>query len=153
MAANDKSEPFGRASSGHLPSTELVARLVAEAYNRFKSNREGSFLKNWEWVCSSRKPRSNDRVCPEAEGESVARSGQESLAQGLPWEIPPRALALKGPRSARIGSELLNRIVCAFSSPFSFRAKRRWHSAWFCQSLPKNKILSIQKCSSKSKRS
>jgi glutaminase len=41
MAAADKSEPFGRASSGHLPSTELVARLVAEAHNRFKSNQEG----------------------------------------------------------------------------------------------------------------
>ena len=41
MATTDKSEPFGRASSGHLPSTELVARLVAEAYNRFKSNQEG----------------------------------------------------------------------------------------------------------------
>jgi glutaminase len=41
MAANDKSKPFGRASSGHLPSTELVTRLVAEAHNRFKSNQEG----------------------------------------------------------------------------------------------------------------
>jgi glutaminase len=41
MAANDKSKPFGRASSGHLPSTELVTRLVAEAYHRFKSNQEG----------------------------------------------------------------------------------------------------------------
>jgi glutaminase len=41
MAATDKSEPFGRASNGHLPSTKLVARLVAKAYNRFKSNQEG----------------------------------------------------------------------------------------------------------------
>jgi glutaminase len=41
MAANDKSKPFGRASSGHLPSAELVVRLVAEAHNRFKSNQEG----------------------------------------------------------------------------------------------------------------
>jgi glutaminase len=41
MAATDKSEPFGRAWSGHLPSAELVARLVAEAHNRFKSNQEG----------------------------------------------------------------------------------------------------------------
>ena len=93
----------------------LTARVTASRDNW----RPDSFLKNWEWVCSSRKPRSNDPVCPEAEGESVARSGQESSAQGLPWEIPPRAFSLEGARSARIGSELLNRIVCAFSSALS----------------------------------
>jgi hypothetical protein len=32
---------------------------------------------------------------------SVARSGQKSLAQGLPWKFPPHALALKGPLAPR----------------------------------------------------
>jgi glutaminase len=41
MAATDKSEPSGRVSTGHLPSQERVATLVAEAHNRFKSNQEG----------------------------------------------------------------------------------------------------------------
>src|SRR5271154_6641178 len=48
----------------------------------------------------------------------VARSGQESMAQGLPWEMPPPKLALKGPLgSARIGSESLNWIACAVLAP------------------------------------
>jgi lipid-A-disaccharide synthase len=48
----------------------------------------------------------------------VARSGQESLAQGLPWVIPPPVLALKGPPGvARVGSEPLHRIECAFLAP------------------------------------
>jgi glutaminase len=41
MTATGKSEPFRRASSGHLPSTELVATLVTEAHNCFKSNQDG----------------------------------------------------------------------------------------------------------------
>jgi hypothetical protein len=54
---------------------------------------------------------------------SVARSGQESIAQGLPWVIHPTQLALKGPPgAARIGSEPLNRVACSSSCPL--RAKR-----------------------------
>jgi glutaminase len=41
MAATDKSEASGRVSTGHLPSSERVAMLVAEAHHRFKSNQEG----------------------------------------------------------------------------------------------------------------
>ncbi len=42
MAATDKSaERPGRVSTGHLPSPERVATVVAEAHNRFKSNQEG----------------------------------------------------------------------------------------------------------------
>ena len=41
MAATDQSEPAGRVSTGHLPSSERVATLVAEAHDRFKSNQEG----------------------------------------------------------------------------------------------------------------
>ena len=49
---------------------------------------------------------------------SVARSGQENIAQGLPWVIPTTACALKGlTGTARIGSEPLNRIACALLAP------------------------------------
>ena len=41
MAATDKLKPFAWVSTGHLPSPELVTTMVAEAHNRFKSNREG----------------------------------------------------------------------------------------------------------------
>jgi glutaminase len=41
MAATDKSEPSGRVSTGHLPSPERLATMVAEAHHRFKSNQEG----------------------------------------------------------------------------------------------------------------
>jgi hypothetical protein len=58
--------------------------------------------------------------------QSVARSGQESLAQGLPGFTlgnSPTRINLKGPSGVRIGSERLQRVACALS-PFSFRAKR-----------------------------
>jgi hypothetical protein len=44
----------------------------------------------------------------------TARRCQDSLAQGLPWEIPPPELALKGPaETARIDFEPLHRIAAA----------------------------------------
>jgi hypothetical protein len=50
--------------------------------------------------------------------EGADPKGQESLAQGLPWVLPPAELARKGPPgTARIGSDLLNRIACAFLAP------------------------------------
>jgi hypothetical protein len=50
--------------------------------------------------------------------QSVARSGQENIAQGLPWVIPSPELALKGRQgTARIGSKPLNRIASAFLAP------------------------------------
>jgi hypothetical protein len=50
--------------------------------------------------------------------QSVPRSGQESIAQGLPWVVPPPEFALKGPPgTARIGSEPLHRIASAFLAP------------------------------------
>jgi hypothetical protein len=50
--------------------------------------------------------------------QSVARSGQESIAQGLPWVIPSVEFALKGsPDTARIGSKPLNRLACEFLAP------------------------------------
>ena len=33
---------FSYVSTGHLPSPDRVKKLVAEAYERFKANREGS---------------------------------------------------------------------------------------------------------------
>jgi hypothetical protein len=56
--------------------------------------------------------------------QSVARSGQSSLAQGLPWEIPPSELALKG-RPTGYGENWLRTFEpdrMRISSPF--RAKR-----------------------------
>jgi glutaminase len=41
MGTTDQSEPPGRVSTGHLPSPERVATMVAEAHNRYKSNQEG----------------------------------------------------------------------------------------------------------------
>jgi glutaminase len=41
MAATDELEPFGRGSSGNLPSPELVTALVAEAHDRFRFNQGG----------------------------------------------------------------------------------------------------------------
>jgi hypothetical protein len=50
--------------------------------------------------------------------QSLARSGLKRIAQGLPWESPPPELALEGSQvTARIGSEPLNRIACAFPAP------------------------------------
>jgi len=41
MAGTKQSESSWHVSTGHLPSSEIVATLVAEAHNRFKSNPEG----------------------------------------------------------------------------------------------------------------
>jgi glutaminase len=41
MEGTDQSESSWHVSTGHLPSPDIVARLVAEARNRFKSNPEG----------------------------------------------------------------------------------------------------------------
>jgi hypothetical protein len=57
--------------------------------------------------------------------QSMPRSGQNCLAQGLPWENPPHVLALKG--ATRYGknppgTSETDRLC--ISCPFSFRAKR-----------------------------
>jgi hypothetical protein len=50
---------------------------------------------------------------------SVARSGQESIAQGLPWVMPSTELALKGRSgTARIGSETFEPDRVRISGPF-----------------------------------
>jgi hypothetical protein len=67
------------------------------------------------------------RQSKEGRFQSVARSGQESLAQGLPWEILPTRLALKlkGLPGARESAPMNLWPDCArISSPFSFRVKR-----------------------------
>jgi hypothetical protein len=55
--------------------------------------------------------------------QSVARSGQNSLAQGLPWVVLPTRIALKGPQDTAInGSETFEPDRVRVSGPF--RAKR-----------------------------
>jgi hypothetical protein len=41
----------------------------------------------------------------------VARSGQNSIAQGLTWETPPPELALKGPLGRRESAPRQDRVL------------------------------------------
>jgi hypothetical protein len=73
------------------------------------------------YVCLASVTRAEEPVI--GRSHSVARSGQKSIAQGLPWVIPSPELALKGPPgTARIGSGHLTRPRTP-SSPFGFEGK------------------------------